>query len=133
MLFLFNKYSTEPVVVEIVDLGNEKIVGTKVSSQIDPHDFDLIKDIVSQKISEHKKINWYYEMTDFEGWEFSTFWRDIVFSLMNTEHFEKIVFLGENTPQNIMAEVSSVFTPAEVKYFDISSKNEAIKWIKNGL
>ena len=119
--------------VEIVDLGDEKIVGTKVSSQIDPQDFDLIKDIVAQKISEHKKVKWYYEMIDFEGWEFSTFWRDIVFSLMNTEHFEKIVFVGENTPQYVMAEVSSVFTPAVVKYFDLSSKKEAIKWIKNGL
>lgn len=115
--------------VQFVKIGNEKIIGTRVSAQIDPQDLDEIQEVVSKKIKRYKNLRWYYEMIDFEGWEMSSFWRDMVFSLMNTVHFNKIAFIGKNTPENIMAEVTSVFTPAQVKYFDLSEKKSALEWI----
>ncbi len=117
--------------VEFVKIGNGKIVGTRVSAQIDPQDLDEIQEVVSKKINKYKSISWYYEMIDFDGWEINAFWRDIVFSLMNTEHFNKIAFVGKDTPQDIRTEVVSVFTPAKVKYFDLSEKKEALEWILN--
>jgi hypothetical protein len=115
--------------VEFLNTGYEQVVGTRVSGQIDPQDLDDIKEIVSEKMNRFVNLNWYYEIKDFEGWEYSSFWRDVLFSLMNTEHFGKIAFVGKDTPQHIKSEVASVFTPAQVKYFDIKEKNAALNWV----
>jgi hypothetical protein len=117
--------------VQIVETGSDKIVGTRVSAQIDAEDFDEIQALVSKKIKKFKNISWYYELADFEGWELNLFWRDIVFSLMNTEHFRKIAFVGENAPKPVKEEVTSVYTPAKVKYFDIKDKKSALEWVLN--
>jgi len=115
--------------VEFLNTGNEKVLGTRVSGQIDPQDLDEIKEIVAERMNRLINLNWYYEIMDFEGWEFSSFWRDVLFSLMNTEHFGKIAFVGKDTPPSIKSEVASVFTPAQVKYFDIKEKKAALDWV----
>jgi hypothetical protein len=119
--------------IEYLDFNEINIIATRVSGKINSNEFSKLKQEISGKIELYEKILWYYEMVDFEGWDWKTFFSDIAFSLRNTSRFERIAFVGENQLENLMAQMSKLFTPAKVKYFDIKERQTAIDWIKYGI
>jgi hypothetical protein len=119
--------------IEYLDFHAIDVIAVKVSGKITSEEFDFLKKEISDKIDQYEKVNWYYEMQDFEGWDLKAFFTDIIFSIKNTTKFNRIAFVGENSLEKIMAQVSKLFTPAEIKYFDINNRQSAIDWIKYGV
>lgn len=108
---------------------SEKIIYTVVSEKITDKDFDQLKSQLEKLIVSFSKIRWYYEMRDFHGWDPKPFFRDTRYSLEHTKDFEKIAMVGEKQWQEWMTDLMKPFTASDIKYFDVSEKEEAKKWI----
>jgi hypothetical protein len=108
----------------------DKIIYTTVSGKLTSEEVNRQFDTVISLIKDWDKIRWYYEMNDFEGWTISAFPKDVMESLHYARRFEKIAMIGENKWQHLMSQVSKVFTTAEVRYFDLSQRDEAKQWIE---
>jgi hypothetical protein len=119
--------------IEYLDFHGVDIIATRVSEKITTEEFEKLKEDITEKIGRHQKVNWYYEMYDFKGWDMKAFLDDIAFSIKNKAKFNRIAFVGESSLEKIMAQLSSLFTPAEVRYFSLEDRQAAIEWIKYGL
>jgi hypothetical protein len=119
--------------IEYLEFNKIDVVAAKVSAKVTKAEFDNLKKEITEKINRYGKINWYYEMTNFDGWDLKAFISDFSFTLKNTTNFKRIAFVGEKFLEKLMAEISNLFTPAEVRYFNSSNREAAIEWINYGI
>ena len=103
---------------------------TKVENKITEADFEKLKVTFEKLLGKFGKVRWYYEMKNLHGWEVKTFFKDSAWSLSHRNDIEKIAMLGEKKWQEWMTELMKPFTSAEVRYFMVTEKNEAGKWIE---
>ena len=107
-----------------------KVIYTTVSGKLTTDEINRQFNTVVELIKDWDKIRWYYEMNDFAGWTLSAFPKDVMESLHYARRFERIAMIGENKWQYLMSQVSKVFTSAEIKYFELSQRDEAMRWIE---
>jgi len=119
--------------IEYLEFNKIDVVATKVSAKVTKAEFDNLKKEITEKINRYGKINWYYEMTNFDGWDLKAFISDFSFTLKNTTNFKRIAFVGEKFLEKLMAQISNLFTPAEVRYFNSNNRDAAIEWINYGI
>jgi len=102
------------------------VVGDKLTNQ----DFDKLAPLVRQMIAKHDKIRLYYEMTNYKGWTFRAFWRDLYMDLKYRNKVEKIAMVGEKRWEKWLADAIRPFSGAQVRYYNHLRKEEAKQWIK---
>lgn len=76
------------------------------------------------------KINVLMEVADFHGWEIKAGWDDFKTGIKHRKNFNKVALVGDKKWEKVVSKFFSFFISAEVKYFDISQKDEAINWLK---
>jgi hypothetical protein len=96
---------------------DSNILYTIVSEEITKDDFSQIESNVDRLFHNFTKVSWYYEMRNFEGWEFKTFFHASKYTLKHNDLFQKIAMVGEP------------FASAQVHFFESDDKEEAKKWI----
>ncbi|MCW3111269.1 MAG: hypothetical protein JWQ09_5775 [Segetibacter sp.] len=69
-------------------------------------------------------------MVDFNGWEVGSFIENAVFDIIHGRKFGKVAMVGEKIWQEWAARLASPVKREGIKYFDISEKELALKWIK---
>jgi len=114
--------------ITISSHGN--ILYTIVSEEITKDDFSEIEKNLDRLFNNFPKACWYYEMQNFDGWEFKTFFHASKYSLDHNNHFEKIAMVGEKKWQEWMTDLMKPFTSARVHFFESDDKEEAKKWIE---
>lgn len=110
---------------------NGNILFTIVSEKVTEEDFNELKPALERLIGKYPKVKWYYEMQNFDGWEFKTFLEDTQFSLSHRNDFEKIAMIGEKKWQELVTDIMKPFTSAEIKYFSTEERDDARKWIED--
>lgn len=110
--------------------AESNIIYTFSHGTIDTEDMEGLLPILKEKIEKHGKARWYYEMKDFNGWKVEAFWEDIKFDFKHSRDFEKIAMVGEKKWQDWMTQTMKPFSPAEIKYFDLSDEKLAKEWIE---
>ena len=93
-------------------------------------DYNQLLQMLDEMVKQHRKIRWYFEMENFDGWEIKAFWEDVKFDAGHANDFEKVAMVGEKKWEKWMTDLMKPFTSADVKYFDISQKQGAMEWIK---
>lgn len=58
-------------------------------------------------------------------------WKELKYDIKHRKDFGPMVVLGETALQKWMTKFSSVFFPAEIKYFDKRKEHEARQWIES--
>lgn len=106
-------------------------MATKATNKLIQTDYDKLLPLLKDKLRQHDKIRWYFEMEDFDGWELKAFWEDVKFDVKHANDFDKVAMVGEKKWEEWMTDLMKPFTSAEVRYFDISQGEEAITWIKS--
>lgn len=96
-------------------------LGRKALDQLLPH--------IEQAIRQHGKLRFYWEMEAFEGWEPLSFVRDRAFDLKHFNDFERIAMVGDKAWEQRLAGLMKPFTTAQLRYFDLSQKDEAMEWV----
>ena len=117
--------------IQILGETENNLVATKAIEKLTKTDYNKILPVLVDKLKQHEKIRWYFEMEDFKGWELKAFWEDVKFDMHHANDFEKIAMVGEKRWQEWMAKAMKPFTSAEIKYFDLDDKDAAMNWIKS--
>ena len=111
--------------LQILEQTENNIIATKAEV-----DYKKLLPLLKNALDKHSKIRWYFEMVDFEGWELKAFWEDVKFDTKHANDFDKVAMVGEKKWEEKMSDLMGFFSSGEVKYFDISEKETAFKWIK---
>ena len=116
--------------IQILDETEGNVVATRASGKLQKSDYDIILPVLQEKEKEYKKISWYFEMEDFEGWDLTAAWRDLKFDFKHANQLEKIAMVGAKDWEEKLTKLMKPFTSAEVKFFNSNEKEIAKKWIK---
>jgi hypothetical protein len=116
--------------IEILEQTQGNVIATKASGKLSAEDYAQLLPIMESVLKTHPKFRWYFEMENFKGWEFEAFWDDLKFDIKHFNNFEKVAMVGDSTWEKWITQLMKPFTKAEVKYFSLSQKQEALDWIK---
>lgn len=116
--------------IQILEQTAGNIIATKATGKLMEADYDKLLLLLTEKLKQYEKIRWYLEMEDFDGWKLKAFWEDVKFDAKHANDFDKVAMVGEKKWEKWMTDLMKLFSSAEVKYFDASQKEEAVKWIK---
>ncbi len=107
----------------------EDLVAVSISGHLEKHDYDQILPLMEKKIQQFGKINLYWEMIAFEGWHLDSLWKDLKFDVKHVNDFRKVAIVGDKKWEEWIATMIKPFTSAEVKYFKVLQRDEAILWV----
>ncbi len=107
------------------------LVAVKATNTLSGDDYDKLIPILDETLVQFDKLNLYFEMEDFSGWNLKSFWQDAKFDVQHASDFQAIAMIGEKKWQDWMTTFMKPFTSAEIKYFDLNNKTEAMNWVKD--
>ena len=110
-----------------------KILHFRLTGKLEQEDYDIFVPEVESLIEQHGKIRVLVELLDFEGWSVSALWEDTKFAFHHFTDIERIAIVGAKRWEKGMALFCKPFTAAEIAYFDVSERDEALRWIAEGL
>lgn len=68
-------------------------------------------------------------LEDFHGWEPEALWKDLRFDLKHYRDFVRIAVVGERAAEEWLTRISTLFTAAQIRYFDRERTDEAEAWL----
>jgi hypothetical protein len=103
-------------------------VALQVNGTLESEDYAGFLPFLQSKITEHGKIDLFWEMKDFDGWTASGLWSDGSFDVKHASDFRRIAVVGDKKWQEWMTAIMKPFTSAEVRYFDHEDRSAAMDW-----
>lgn len=107
------------------------VIAIMVTGKLEKADYESLIPEIEEKISRYGKVNLYWEMADFEGWQPSGLWQDLTFDIKHANDFNKIALVGDKKWEKQLIKLIKPFTSAAVSYFDISQCKQAQEWVKD--
>ncbi len=104
------------------------VAAVKLVGQAGRADYESLIPELEEKILRFGKINLYWEM-EFDGWQPVAAWQDLKFDLKHVNDFGRVALVGDRKWEEWLARVIRPFTPAEVRYYDRSRREEALAWV----
>ncbi|WP_298350555.1 STAS/SEC14 domain-containing protein [uncultured Dokdonia sp.] len=117
--------------IRILNTEKDNLISAKISGKISKNDVEKIHPLIHNIIEKGKKVDFYFEMEDFEGYTLKGFWEDIKVDSAHISDYGKIAFVGEKKWQEWAAKATDFFTSSELKYFKIENRTQAMVWIKS--
>lgn len=111
--------------------NDPSIVAVRFNKKITEKDYDYLLPMLEDKLRRQGKLNLYCEFDGLEGMELNTIVRDGKFSLSHRHDFNKIALVGESKWMDWMMQLGDYFYSGDLKYFDKSKGEEALRWLKN--
>lgn len=108
------------------------VIVTKATGTLTGVDYAKLLPLFVERFRRYGKIRWYFEMENFKGWDAKALQEDIKFDVQHAGGFEKIAIVGESVWQEKLTDLMKPFTKAEVKFFELTQRDEALSWIKPG-
>ena len=110
-----------------------RILHGVISGKIEAADYDILVPEAEHAIAEHGKIRIIAEMIDFEGWTVGALWEECKLAYHHLKDIERMAMVGDKKWEAGMAAFVKPFVGAKLKYFDVSERAEAFKWIEEGI
>jgi hypothetical protein len=105
------------------------LVAVMLTGKLERTDYDSLIPEIEEKISRFGKLNMFWEMVDFEGWDISALWQDVKFDIKHLNDFNRIALVGGKQWEAWISNLIKPFTTAEIRYFDLSEREEAMAWV----
>lgn len=115
--------------IHILETQKDTIIAIKLQGKISKKDVEKIHPLIHKITEKGKKVNFYFEMHDFHGYEIKGLWADLKVDASHLSDYGKMVIVGEKKWQEWAAKAMDFFTSSEVKFFDFNKKEEALIWI----
>lgn len=115
--------------VQILHSEKDNLISVKLTGKISENDVEKIHPIIHRIIEKGKKVDFYFEMEDFEGYTLQGLWEDLKVDSSHITDYGRMAFVGENKWQEWAAKATDFFTSSEVKFFEKKSKEQAKNWI----
>ncbi|WP_445955186.1 SpoIIAA family protein [Yeosuana sp.] len=116
--------------LQIIDIKQDNVVATIASGKLQQQEIEKVHPIIHTILDKGLKIRWYIEMNNFEGWSIKGLWEDFKMDVAHEKDYERIAMVGEKKWQEWAIQFMEPFTNANIKYFEVSQKEDAKKWIE---
>lgn len=115
--------------IQILNSKKDNLISAKLSGKISKSDVEKIHSKIHTILENNEKVDFYFEMENFDGYTIKGFWEDIKTDASHLSDYGKMAFVGENKWQEWVAKATDFFTSSEVKFFDLKIKEKAKLWI----
>ena len=115
--------------VRLEETQNSNIVAIKISGKLEKEDYDIFVPELEDAIKRHGKIRLLLELEDFHGWTTGALWEDTKFDVRHFNDIERLAILGDKAWEKGMAVFCKAFTTADIRYYDLSQREDAEAWI----
>jgi hypothetical protein len=105
------------------------LVAVMLTGKLEKADYDSLIPEIEEKIGRFGKVNMFWEMVGFEGWDISGLWQDVKFDIKHLNDFNRIALVGGKQWEAWISNLIKPFTTAEIRYFDLSEREEAMVWV----
>lgn len=105
------------------------LVAVMLTGKLEKADYDSLIPEIEEKISRFGKLNMFWEMVEFEGWDVSGLWQDVKFDIKHVNDFNRVALVGGKKWEALISNLIKPFTTAEIRYFDLSEREEAMAWV----
>ncbi len=106
------------------------LIAIRVTGKLDQNDYESLIPEFESKIRQYGKISLYWEMEDFEGWQPKGLLEDLKFDAKHADDYKKIAMVGDKRWEEWMTSLMKPFSSAEIKYFDLSGREQALRWVQ---
>lgn len=72
-------------------------------------------------------------LEDFRGWEIGALWEELKFDVRHLDDFGRVAIVGDTKWEEWGIKLSKPFFSAEMRYFDLDHKDEAERWLDEGV
>lgn len=117
--------------LHILSIINDNIIVSKATGKLAKKDINKIHPLIQMILAKGLKVRWYFEMQDFNVYEFNLLLEDLKGDVMYANDYERIAIVGEKKWKNWLTQSMKYFTKAEIEYFNINQKKEAKIWIES--
>ncbi len=115
--------------VALDERAGGQILAVDIKGKLEKKDYELFAPEVERLIDKHGKVSILVDLTGFEGWDAGGLWEDIKFDVKHFNDVERIAFIGQSRWQKGMATFCKPFTTAEIRYFEPTRRQEAVRWL----
>lgn len=115
---------------QIIEGLREDVFAVIFTGNVTKDDYNKLLPILEGKIKRKDKVDIYWELNNFEGWDLEAFRKEVSFDIHNANNFNKVAIVGDKKWEELMANVTRPFTSAEVRYFDLSQRQQAMSWLQ---
>ena len=81
--------------LQLIESRQENIIAAKIKGKITKTDVDKVHLLIDDISSKYKKIDFYFEMCEFEGYTLKGLWEDIKIDISHMKEYGKIAIVGE--------------------------------------
>jgi hypothetical protein len=120
--------------IEILDGTSGKVFAMRVSGKLLHRDYLQFVPLVEKQLEKHGSVRCFIEMTEFHGIEPGALRDDIRFDLQHARQIERCAVVGDRDWDAWMTKLSRpLFSRAEVRFYELAERDQAWKWINEGL
>ena len=117
--------------IHITKTEKSNLISATINGKISKEDIEKIHPLIHNIVENGDKVDFFFELVDFEGYDLKGIWADLKVDAAHISDYGKMAIVGEKEWQQWAARATDVFTNSEVKYFDLTEKEEAKRWILN--
>lgn len=119
---------------EVLEKSSGNVIGIKVCGKLVHEDYAQVVPKLEHIIEQHGSIRCYCELTDFHGITPHALWDELKFDTKHCRDIERCAIVGDPSWHNWMTKISqTIFSRADVKFFDESQSQEAWDWVNEGV
>ena len=115
--------------VQILEHTEGKIITAKASKTIIASDYYKLLPLFVNRLKQYPNIRFYLDIADLEGIDLHDLREEMNFNTGLANAFDKVALVGKKTDEPWVRDLLNNFTSAEVKWFDLIEKYEAIEWL----
>ncbi len=115
---------------ETIAVNADHIIGIRVSGRLTDEDYKKFLPVLNDLISKEGPVSAYVDMENFEGWEPKAAWDDLKFGIAHDVDFTRIAVIGDKKWVQWMIRLSDIFFSAEIRYFSVAEKQQAMDWLQ---
>ena len=118
--------------IRIIEETKHGVVRMAISGTLQREDYEAFVPLIERLIATHGKVHLMIEFENFHGWTPGALWEDIKFDVKHFHDIERLALVGDKTWEHGLATFCTPFTAAEVRFFDLSDSDLALRWTESG-
>ena len=117
--------------ITILPESEGDLVCLKVSGKLTDADYKDMIPKLEAVIDAHGSIRLFADLSEFDGWEWIAAWDDFAFGIKHWNHITRMALMGTKRWEELSAKIADKIMPADVKFFGVDQRDEAIEWAGN--
>jgi hypothetical protein len=113
-----------------LETGEKNFLAYRVEGKVTTEEYLSAIHVAEKLIEEYGKIKMLIEIDKMEFPETGVFWEDLRFISHNLNNILAFAAIGHKQWEKWWVKIVGSFIPPEARYFDISQKDEAWRWIR---